>query len=132
MGSSEYKKLITERFAAWARGDSAPFFDLVADDVRWTVVGTCPGAGTYLSKEEFFSRSVRPVHERLEKSALPEVEDVYADGDTVVVLWKGRTTSKTGKPYDNSYCWVIRLRNGAVVEVRSYLDTLMVAELCRS
>jgi ketosteroid isomerase-like protein len=34
-------------------GTAAAFFDRVADDVNWTVMGTHPLAGTYTSKAAF-------------------------------------------------------------------------------
>jgi hypothetical protein len=33
--------------------------------------------------------------------------------------------------FDNHYCWVTRFDRGAIVEVRAYLDSAMVAELIR-
>ncbi len=39
MGAAENKKLVQDAFAAWARGDGTAFFNLLADDVQWTVIG---------------------------------------------------------------------------------------------
>jgi len=123
------RRLITERFAAWSKGDRAPLFDSIADDVRWTVAGSCQGGGTYYSKQDFMTRSSGPVQARLQSPALPHVTDIRADGDTVFVRWNGETKSKAGPPYVQTYCWVMRLRGGEVVEITSYLDTLAVAKL---
>ncbi len=40
-----------------------------------------------------FSERFRPV----------AVHGIYADGDTVVVLWDGESTRGDGKPYENAY-----------------------------
>jgi ketosteroid isomerase-like protein len=40
-------------FAGLAQGDGAGFFAHVADDVDWTVMGTHPLAGPYMSKADF-------------------------------------------------------------------------------
>ena len=37
-------KLLADAFAAWEDGDYHPFFDVVADDVAWTVIGSTPTA----------------------------------------------------------------------------------------
>jgi hypothetical protein len=41
----------------------------------------------------WFSERFRPV----------AVHGIYADGDTVVVLWDGESTRGDGKPYENAY-----------------------------
>jgi ketosteroid isomerase-like protein len=40
-----------------------------------------------------FSEPFRPV----------AVREVYANGDTVVVLWEGECTRLDGKPYEDTY-----------------------------
>ena len=133
MTAIENKKLVTEWFDAWIRGDGGPLFEHVADDVVWTIPGTCPGSGTWHGKQEFFERSARPVAERLRAPSRPaEVRNVVAEGDTVVVEWRGTATMKSGRPYDNSYCWVLHLRDGMIREVVAYIDTALVVELFRT
>ena len=43
MGAAENKQTIRDAFTAWANGDGTAFFNTLADDVRWTVIGTSPG-----------------------------------------------------------------------------------------
>jgi catechol 2,3-dioxygenase-like lactoylglutathione lyase family enzyme len=50
-----------------------------------------------------------------------------ADDDLVVVEARGEATTRTGRPYNNSYCWIFRLAGGKVVEVTEHLDTALVA-----
>ena len=33
-----------------------------------------------------------------------------------------------GRQYDNNYCWVFRLQDGLIQDVREYMDTLLVTE----
>lgn len=123
------KALIAARFEAWSNGDRAALFDSIADDVRWTVVGTCPGGGTYESKAQFLAQSSGQVHALLEAPMLPSVDEVLADGDTVVVRWRGVAQTRSGGRYRNTYCWVMRLDEGAIVEITSYFDSEAVARL---
>ncbi len=44
---------VREIFKGLENGDGAAFFEQVADDVDWTVMGTHPLAGHYLSKKAF-------------------------------------------------------------------------------
>src|SRR5581483_9609478 len=50
-GATENQTLIAEAFAAWEHGDYEPFFKVVADDVRWTVIGSTPISGTFEGKQ---------------------------------------------------------------------------------
>jgi len=132
MSTVENKKLIQDVFAAWARGDGAAFFNTLADDVRWTVIGSCPVSRTYTSRQQFLEGAARPLSEKLAGPIQPTVRNVIAEGDNVVIQWDGRATTKAGKPYNNSYCWVMRLENGKVKEGTAYIDTELVSELWRS
>jgi ketosteroid isomerase-like protein len=40
------------------------------------------------------------------------IRSVYADGDTVIVVWDGRGMATDGVPYENSYVWIMRLKDG--------------------
>jgi uncharacterized protein len=57
------------------------------------------------------------------------VRGVYADGDTVVVLWDGEGTRLDGKPYENTYAWFMRFREGLVVEATAFFDSIAFNEL---
>jgi uncharacterized membrane protein YozB (DUF420 family) len=54
---------------------------------------------------------------------------VYADGDTVVVLWDGEGTRRDGKPYKNTYAWFMRFDEGLVVEATAFFDSIAFNEL---
>jgi uncharacterized protein len=66
-----------------------------------------------------FSEPFRPV----------AVRGVYADGDTVVVLWDGEGTRLDGKPYENTYAWFMRFDEGLVVEATAFFDSITFNEL---
>jgi ketosteroid isomerase-like protein len=129
MGADENRQLITEAFAAWAEGDSRPFFRLVADDVSWTVIGTTSISGTFASKAAFVEGATGPLTRRLAEPIRANVERILVDGDHVVVQWRGRSASHTGVPYHQTYCWVLRLQDGRVVEAVAYLDTELVSAM---
>jgi hypothetical protein len=132
MSAIENKKLIQDAFAAWGRGDGAAFFNLLADDVRWTVIGSCPVSRTYTSKQEFFEGAAKPLNAKLAGPIQPTIRNIIAEGDQVVLQWDGKATTKSGKPYNNSYCWVMRIVNGKVKEGTAYIDTELVSELWKS
>ena len=129
MGTEETRAQIADVFSAWAQGDTKPFFALVDDDVTWTVIGTTPISGRYESKREFLKGAFGRLGPRLEGVPRSKIVNILVDGDHVVLQWEGTTRSVTGKPYQQTYCWVIRLRDERIVEVTAYLDTELVSAM---
>ena len=121
-------KLVADAFAAWEDGDYGPFFEIVADDVTWTVIGSTRISGTYHGKQAFLDGAVGPIHDALAGPIRASVVNVFEDGDHVVLQWTGESTIKSGGPYRQVYCWVMRLAGGKIVESTAYLDTELVSQ----
>ena len=79
------KQIAQDAFAAWARGDSSAFFRLLADDVRWTVIGTTEISGSFTSRREFIDRAASKITAVLAKPLVPKLVSLLADGDLVSV-----------------------------------------------
>jgi ketosteroid isomerase-like protein len=129
MGTAENKKLIQDAFTAWARGDGMAFFNLLAADVRWTVIGSTPVSRTYTSREAFVEGAAKPLSSKLAGPIVPTVRDIIAEGDKVVLQWEGRSSGKNGTIYHQTYCWVMRIADGKVCEGTAYLDTELVTQI---
>ena len=104
MSAAENKKLIQDVFDAWAGGDGMAFFNTLAEDVQWTVIGTSPVSRTYTSRQAFVDGAAKPLTAKLAGPIQPTVVNIIAEGDNVVLQWEGKATTKAGKPYNNSYC----------------------------
>lgn len=120
---------VATAFAAWEEGDSRPFFRLVADDVRWTVIGSTGISGTFTSKRDFLSSAVGELSATFAEPLVASVRRILVDGDHVVLQWDGRSRSHSGRPYEQTYCWVLRFAAGRIVEVDAYLDTELVSAM---
>jgi hypothetical protein len=48
---------------------------------------------------------IRPFNARMSVPLRPEIRNLYADGDTVIVFFDARGTARDGKPYANTYAW---------------------------
>ena len=110
-------------------GDGKGFFDHVASDVDWIVEGTHPLAGHYHSKADFLSHTFEKLAKVLPQGAQLQTEHALVSGDWAVVELHSLATAKNGMRFDNRYCWVCRFLNGTIVEVRAYLDSVLVARL---
>jgi len=124
MGTADNKALITKIMDG---GDMGEMFGLLADDGKWTVVGSTVFSGTFDGKDDFMARLVGPLVEQMESMGSTTLDNIVAEGDHVVV--QSRATgwvTKTGRPYDNTYCIVSRFRDGQIVNVDEYCDTELV------
>ena len=52
---------------------------------------------------------------------------LYLDGDTAIAELVATSETNEGASFDNHYCWVCRFEDAMIVEVRAYLDSMMVA-----
>ena len=53
-----------------------------------------------------------------------EIKGVYGDGDAVVVEQRFQAKLPDGRPYRNDYCFIFKVRDGKIAEMREYMDTL--------
>jgi len=119
---------IAAALQAWADGTGSPY-DLLADEASWTITGNSLAAKTYPSKEAFLREVIRPFNARMAERLIPSVHRIYADGDTVIAHFDARGVAKDGKPYVNSYAWILRMRDGKIVEAHAFFDAIAFDDL---
>ncbi|MEM6762202.1 MAG: nuclear transport factor 2 family protein [Pseudomonadota bacterium] len=129
MDDDDVKRTVREAFRPWENGDSGPFFALVADDVRWTVIGTTKVSGVYTSKAALLENTFGPLLDRLDGPLKTTFIDLAVDGSRVFLRFESLGTGKTGTPYRQTYCFAMRWRNGQIVETVAYLDTELLANI---
>jgi len=86
---------------AWANGNGGPF-ELLADSARWEIVGTPSCGRSTTVKKDFIDSVIAPLNARMSSALIPSARGLYADGDTVVELFKASATVKDAKPYNKS------------------------------
>jgi len=116
-------------FSGLEHGDGAAFFEHVADDVDWIVMGTHPLAGHYKSKSDFIAGTFAKLGKVLPDGAQLHVEHLLVADDQAVVELHSEATAKNGMRFDNRYCWIVYFRDNIIVRVRAYLDSTMVSRL---
>jgi len=123
MNAAENKQLMERIFAELSQGNSRPFVEHLADDVRWTVMGTTPWSKTYHGKQSVLTDLLGQLRTRLADRYRATAQRFIAEGDLVVVQARGNSTTTTGIPYNNEYCFIYRIADGRIHEVTEYLDT---------
>ena len=120
---AQNKQLVHYVFTELAEGNSQPLVAHMADDVRWVITGRSAWSQTWVGKEAVVHNLFGLLRERIAGRIRIVPRRLVADGDTVVVEARGANTTRDGAFYDNSYCWVIRLQEGQIKELREYADT---------
>ena len=127
MSAADNKRLMHHIFAELANGNAQPFVDSMADDFSWTISGTTKWSKKYAGKQAVIGELLAGLQVALNPPIRLIAERFFADDDHVVVEAYGINTTKTGKPYNNRYCFVFRLANGKLQELTEYLDTELVS-----
>jgi len=126
MGITENKQVVLDFYEAGARGDMDTCFGLLADDVTWTNIGSTKFSGTYVGKQALAEDLLGPLFGQLKSGIASRVERLTAEGDIVVAETTGTAETADGRPYNNTYCQVMRIRDGRIAEVKEYMDTALI------
>lgn len=129
MSIEENKQVVMDFYDAAARGDMDRCFAILADDVTWTNIGTTKFSGTYSGKQDLIENLLGPVFSQLKAGIVSTIERLTAEADVVVAQTTGTAETHDGKPYNNSYCQVIRVRDGKIAEVKEYFDTQLTSSV---
>jgi uncharacterized protein len=115
-------------FGETARGDWQAFVDVLSEDAEWTVIGSTGWSKTYRGKPQILSDLFAPLRRVLAPPRTSQALYMIAEGNMVAVQGQGKNTTRDGRRYDNTYCWIFAFRDGQVTAVTEYADT----ELMRS
>jgi ketosteroid isomerase-like protein len=126
MTAAENKQLLQNIFAELAQGNSRPLVESMADDFRWTVTGSTRWSRSYNGKETVLKELLAPLRSMIAERIRTTAHQFIAEGDHVVVEARGNNVTKAGLPYNNEYCFVVRLTDGKLREITEYMDTALV------
>lgn len=125
MSAVENKRLMQAIFARVAVGDGSLFVEHLADDVVMRVSGQNSWSRTFTGKRSVLRDLFGVVRERTSGVRKTIPLRFVADDDIVVIEARGEMTSKSGEPYNNEYCLIYRLRDGKIVEITEYNDSVL-------
>ena len=124
------RALVAKGFEAWASGTGSPY-DLLVEDASWTITGISMAAKTYPTKEAFMSEVIRPFNARMKARLIPSVRKLYAEGDTVIAFFDASGTARDGKPYANTYAWILEMKDSKIVRANAFFDSIAFDDLWR-
>jgi ketosteroid isomerase-like protein len=129
MNAIENKQIVQSIFDELAQGNSRPLVESMTDDFQWTVTGSNRWSGTYKGKQAVLNDLLGQLRARIEGRIKTIAHRFIAEGDFVVVEAHGDNTTRDGRPYNNSYCFVIELAGGKLRAITEYMDTELVSSV---
>ena len=119
--SAEENKAIIQKILS----GEVEFMSQWADDGVWVI----PGIRTLHGKAEIIEKLIMPMMAAMESLGRMECANIIAEGDYVVVEAKAHDrVTKSGKPYNNTYCLVYKMADGQIVQMTEYCDTALAKE----
>ena len=108
-------EVIKQVYDAFTTGDMDRLAELIAPDVVWHVPGTNLISGEYTSRETIFG-CFNKIFELSKGTYRPQIHDILANDDHTVALL--HATARHGeKTLDQDYAFILRIRDGQVIEV---------------
>jgi ketosteroid isomerase-like protein len=124
--SEQNRKLMQDIFIGLEQGNGKPFIDCLAEDFCWIIMGNTAWSGTYRGKQAVQQRLLQPLFTQFAERYTNRALRIIADGEYVAVECRGKVTTRSGKAYNNAYCWVCRIADGQLLELTEYMDTELV------
>jgi ketosteroid isomerase-like protein len=125
------RSVVQQAFDAWTAG-TAPITDVFAADLVWRIEGHSVASREYADRQAFIDEVLAPFGARFatgERFRPLNVRSIHADGDTVIVVWDGDGVANDGRHYTNSYAWIMRMRDGLVVDGTAFYDSISFNDL---
>lgn len=124
------RTLVEQAFEKWANGTGGPY-DLLAEDVSWTIVGHSDASRTYDSRADFIGEVIAPFNARMSQGLRPTIRELYVQGDRVVIFFDAGGVARDGIAYANTYAWFWKMRDGEVVVAYAFFDSIAFNDFWR-
>ena len=112
---------------ALSRGDRVRAKAAFAPDATWQCPPSMPWPPFYEGRDAIFDQYFAVDEELFETGVSEydlEVLNTVAEGDQVAVEMRHRSVGVDGQPYETDHSLVYVVRDGLIVAVREYIDTL--------
>jgi ketosteroid isomerase-like protein len=126
--SAEANKALARRFLdAVSRADVDAIVAAYAPDGTCWTAGSMPISGTFTVSQ--IAATAKGVLSAFPKGLRFTIHAMTAEGDRVAIEAESLGTHASGKVYNNKYHFLMRVRDGRIVEWREYMDTMHANEV---
>ena len=124
--TDQNKKITKEFFRALSTGSDQYLDFYTNESIIWTAGGNAIG-GTRTKKEVVsFAQNIL--------SAFPtgitfNITGITAENERVAVEISGKAIHASGETYNNQYHFLLRIKDGKILELKEYMDTQLAAKI---
>ena len=124
---SEKNKEIAIKFFEALSSESEAYLDFYNDDsIIWTA-GENEIGGTRTKKEIIdFAQGIL---EAFPNGIEFKITGITAEHERVAVEVAGDAIHVSGKPYNNFYHFLLKIKNGKIIELKEYMDTQLASKI---
>lgn len=130
MSTTETRNVVQDFFETLSTAGPGAALDLLDEDFAWRVSGKpedIPIAGTY-NKEQIVGLAGK-VGAAMPDGIRMTITGITVEGDRAAVEAEVHGVSPTGKVYDNRNFFAVEVRDGKILAVREYYDTIHTNEV---
>jgi uncharacterized protein len=124
-------EIVRKAFDDWM-SSSGHVASIFSPGMTWEIVGHSVASGKYATAQEFEDKVLIPFAQRFQRDEPfrpVNIRGFYVDGDNVIVIWDGAGTTIAGTTYENTYAWIMTLKNGQVVNGIAFYDSISFNKL---
>jgi ketosteroid isomerase-like protein len=125
------KKVVNDWYTALQQGDMEGVIGALDENVVVNILGSSAVSGRHEGRNAFVGNAIGPIFAALDPKSIEFAKRwriFAAEGEHVAVLMAGFAAAKNGSRYDNHYCHLHTVRDGKIVELWEFLDTVLVEE----
>lgn len=124
---AENRRIVRELFDALSRSDVATVDRLYADDFEIWTAGSLPFSGRH--DKTYALGAAKMILAAFPQGIAFTVDAMTVEGERVAIEAHSDGTHVSGTHYHNEYHFLLRIRDGQVVEFKEYMDTALAAEV---
>ena len=109
------------------RGDVPALIDAYAEDGRCVTMGNTLISGTY-SRDQI-AAAAGGIYQVFPQGIRFSIKAMTAEGERVAIEAESEGAHVSGQVYTNQYHFLMRFRDGKVVEFKEYMDTERVTDI---
>jgi ketosteroid isomerase-like protein len=130
MSNQDNKKTVGDFLAHFKNAAIVDLSKAMSEDATWWIIGDphlFPGAGakSKADMERIWGNLFRQMQDGLEMTVI----GMIAEGDKVAAEVRSHADLSDGRVYENQYHMLFTVRQGEIVDVKEYADTLLIAKM---
>tara|TARA_B100000287_G_scaffold190571_1_gene179927 strand:- start:482 stop:880 length:399 start_codon:yes stop_codon:yes gene_type:complete len=127
ISESEKNKQIAIKFFEALSSGSEAYLDFYNDDsIIWTAGDNAIGGRR--TKKEIITFA-KDILEAFPNGIEFKITGITAENERVAVEVQGDAIHISGKPYNNFYHFLLKIKDGKIIELKEYMDTQLAAKI---